>query len=463
MTRVPPALALLLALGLVGASAPSHGAGRRPYAGRAVAPVASFDGLTDPHAAIGRSARFLATLAHCQLLRPDGRGGTRGELARDVSWQGRALAVTLVDGARFQDGRTPVRASDVAASLARFAQLGDRSPWAGLVEALSVREVDPLRLVITPPRGTTEATLRALLARPELAVLRGGRPGDGAGCGPFRVTASDAASRRLEAFEGHPLGRPWLDTIVLKRVAAGEPEQSAFVFGDVDFAFGDGPRSRRLGRSVDAHSVTYFALPHPRFRGPEAVGLRQAVAAFARAERLGRYVEGRASAPSSPWPPSLAPSPRELSRPRSFPQLPALTIAYRADDHELGDLARALRDSLRQLATGTARVVPVDGLDAAQARSARSPEWDLALVRHEWGASTAAEAAAELAFTLGLTAPAPDQVLGGKARGWADRVVADAAAIPVLHVERPLLVRPGLAVEPAGQGLPDLAESWRPR
>lgn len=461
MSRAALLAGLALALSL--AAPPAGAAGRRLYAGRVVIPVGDFGGVGDPHQARGRDGRLFAALAHCHLLRPDDRGAFTGELARDTTWQGRSLTVTLVDGARFHDNRTVVHAGDVAASLKRIGQLGERSPWSAAVAALSLREIDPLRLVITAPRGTSEAELRALLARPEIAVLRGGRPGDGAGCGPFRPTGGDAATRRFEAFDGTPAGRPWLDAVIARRVADDDAEQSAFVFGDVDLAFGDGPRSRRIGRVVDDSRVTFFALPHPRFRGSEAVELRKAIGAFARAERLGRYVEGRATPASSPWPTGLASTAMELGRPAAFPQLPGLTIAFDADDRELGDLARALRDSLRQLAAGTARVVPVAGLDLAAARALKAPDWDLALVRHRWAAATPAQAALELAWALGLTPPGGEQALSGKLKAWADAVVRTAAAVPVLHVVRPVIVRPGVAFEPGAAGLPDLAETWRPR
>ena len=456
-------LAALALLASITVAPPADAAGRRVYAGRVIIPVSDFGGVADPHLAHGRDGRLFAALAHCHLLRPDDRGGVAGELARDATWQGRSLTLTLVDGARFHDNRTVIRAGDVVASLRRIAALGDRSPWSSAVAALGLREIDPLRLVITAPRGTSEAELRALLARPELAVLRGGRPGDGAGCGPFRPAGGDAVTRRFEAFDGNPAGRPWLDAVIARRVADDDAEQSAFVFGDIDLAFGDGPRSRRIGRAVDDSRVTFFALPHPRFRGSEAVELRKAIAAFARAERLGRYVEGRATAPSSPWPAGLAPTGTELGRPAAFPQLPGLTIAFDADDRELGDLARALRDSLRQLTAGTARVVPVSGLGLAAARALKSPDWDLALVRHRWAAATPAQAALELAWALGLAPPSAEQALSGKVKTWSDGVVRAATAVPVLHVVRPVIVRPGLALEPGAAGLPDLAETWRPR
>lgn len=459
MRRVAPILA---ALATLAASPGVDAAGRRVYAGRVTIPVTSFSGLSDPHAVTTRDGRLLATLAHCRLLRPDGAGFV-GELAREARWDGRTLTVTLVDGARFHDERHAIRAADVVASLSRLAKLGDASPWSAAVGALRVRATDPLHVVITAPRRASEAEVRALLSRPEVAILRDGRPGDGAGCGPFRPVGGDAVARRFTAFDGSPAGRPWLDAVVARRVADEEAEQSAFVFGDVDVAFGDGPRSRRVGRVVDDAQTTFFALPHPRFTGDAALGLRRAVSAFARAERLGRYVEGRAAPAAAPWPAGLAPTKRELGRPGSFPQLPGLVIAFDADDRELADLARALRDSLRQLTSGTARVVPVSGLRLATARGMRNPDWDLALVRHRWAASTPAQAALELAWGFGIAPPGADDALADRVRAWADRVVRDASVVPILHVTRPVMVRPGIALEPGRAGLPELAESWRPR
>lgn len=458
----PAALAVAFVVALALAATPladADGAGRRGYGGRVALPVADYAGLTDPHSASTRSQRLQASLVHCRLVRPDGPDRFRGELARDLTWRGRTLTVTLVDGARFHDGHA-ARATDVVASLRRLGQLDDRSPWAPLFAALVVREVDPLRLTIVAPRGAKETEVMALLARPEAAVLRGGRPG--AGCGPFRVASGDGGGRRLEPFEGHPEGRPWLDVVELKRVSPGEAEQAAFSFGDVDVTFEDAPRTRRAGTARDGGLSTFFAIPHPRLRGGPAGDVRRAVAALARGERLARYVEGRAASASAPWPPALAPSAREIGQPTRAERLPSVTVAYREGDRELGDLARALRDSLRRLTSGSARVIEVAGLDASAARGARDPSWDIAVVRHDWAAATVAQAAVELAFVHGVAPPSPEAALGGTVRSWADRVIGGADAVAILHLERPLLTRTPAMLGADGD-VPDLSTSWLPR
>lgn len=461
--RAPPLSAALAAVAGVAlmASGAAEGAGRRPYHGQVTLPVGGLLGATDPHAVRDPDDRVLASLVHARLLAPDGAGGVVPELADPPAPSGRGLLFTLVDGATFHDGSL-LRPADVVASLARAAQVADKAGLGALLAALTVTEVDG-KVLVTPPRGAAPAEVLALLARPEAAILEGGRPGAGRGAGPFRPAGDGARAWRLEAFAGAARGRPWLDAVQLERVADGEAERTAFAYGELDLSYQDSARGRRVGRLVPSGKVTYLAIPNPRYGGDAASDLRRAVAVLAARARLGRFVEARAVEGDGLWPPAIGPIEDAVPAPAAAPTLPALTIAYRADDRELGDLARALRDTLRPLVTGTARVLPVPGLDAAAARAARSPDWDFALVRHVWAATTPSQAALELATVVGLAPPDASSVLAGDVRRWAELTARRARAIPVLHCDAPLLVRPGLEVAPEAPGVPDLADGWRAR
>ncbi|MCB9733665.1 MAG: hypothetical protein H6745_13780 [Deltaproteobacteria bacterium] len=449
-------------LALLPGARPAEAAGRKPYHGVVTVPVGDLLGATDPHAARGPDDRVVASLVHARLVVPDGAGGVRPELAAELpTVTGRGLVFTLVDGATFHDG-SPVRAADVVLSLRRAGQAADKAGVGALFAALGVDESDG-RVVVTPPRGASTAEVLALLARPEAAILEGGRPGTDRGAGPFRPAGDGARAYRLDAFAGAARGRPFLDAVQLKRVADTEAERTAFAFGELDLSDEDSTRGRRVGRPVASGRVTWLAIPNPRFSGDGASDLRRAVAVLAARARLGRFVEARPLDGDGLWPRGVGPSDDAITPPTAPPALPALTIAYRADDRELGDLARALRDTLRPMVSGTARVVAVPGLDAAAARGAPRPDWDFALVRHVWAATTPAQAALELALTVGIAPPDAASVLAGDVRRWADLAVKRARAIPILHCDAPLLVRPGVNVAPEAPGVPDLADGWRSR
>jgi MarR-like DNA-binding transcriptional regulator SgrR of sgrS sRNA len=72
--------------------------------------------------------------------------------------------------------------------------------------------------------------LRALLARPEAAILARGQPG--VGCGAFKPGAATGERRVLVAWEGFAGGRPWMQEVRLILVAKARAE-AAFRFGEV--------------------------------------------------------------------------------------------------------------------------------------------------------------------------------------------------------------------------------------
>lgn len=475
MTRVRSVVAgvcAVVGIGLAGAAGAAHAGGRRPYGGTVEVPVRDFGAAIDPHLARGRDGRLVASLAHCHVFRLE-EGRVVPEAAQgNGSFANGVLTVTLQDGARFHDG-SPVMASDVVASWSRLGDLreADGGAIGGLAAAVRASEAGPRAVAFTGPRGVLLEELRALLARPEAAILKGGRPVLGGGCGAFRPRVPFEGDRRmLDAFVGHAEGRPWLGGVRLRRVPSAAAEEAAFRYGEVDIGFvaptlvPAGATQRPLGWS------TYFAVLRPRLRGIEVVGTRRAIAGLARDARLGRYVEGRAESAEGPWPAPLVPG---APGTRRYPAtsgaragaVDGFVIGYAPTGVSEGDaqeLARALRDTVRPLAGEAVRVVAVaGGLDAMTAARAAAPEWDAAIVRWDWGALTEAQAAWELAQALDLRGLAAADVLTGRVAGFAEAVASEVRALALVHVPNALWVGASVhGVQRAGV-LPDLANAWR--
>jgi MarR-like DNA-binding transcriptional regulator SgrR of sgrS sRNA len=427
-----------------------------------VLPVSDFLGVADPHQARGPSQRLAAQLAHCQLLGRDARGRVVRHLAGKWRWDGDALTLRLTAGARFHDG-TPITAGDAAASLARLQALQTTAPLGPLVGQLraTVPPAEPLTLVLTAPRGAKRQAVERLLARAEVAVLRGGQPGPGRGCGPYRPERVDGEQMLLRAFEGHPVGRPRLDALVLRRLARADEQVQQFTFRALDLCFEASHRLRRVPSLEVGARSTVFLVPAPALRGPAQRTRRRAIAAAATGAPLGRYVGWDVALARGPWPQGLAPSDALIPRGAPSLALERLVIAYPAGHPELESLAVVLRDRLAaELPAGTeARAVALPGLTFAAAAGAERAPWDLALVLHDWAATTRDEAAWEAAQLLGGGGLTPAAVLSGRIRGWAQRVIEGARLIAVVHVRRPVFHRPPLHLS-AAPGLPDLAEAW---
>lgn len=464
------AIAALLAVlgGLV------TGGGRRPYGGAVELAVRDAGALVDPHVASDRGGRLLAALGHCHVFRPvlatDGaaRIDIVPELAQGLgSFNDGTLMVTLADGARFHDGAA-VTPADVVASWKRLATVG---PLKGLAAQVRVSEVGPRAVAFAFGRGAAVDEAMALLARPEAAILHGGRAAPGAGCGPFMVTSEGGGRIVLQAFAGHPEGRPWLAEVHVKvRADADAALPTAFRYGEVDLAWEPVPGAPAATTALGGGWASWVAIVRPGLRGADRLPLRRRMMALMRDARLARYVEGRALAAGSLWPDALSPAagaalPVDASPVAAGAESPltGLVIAYPDGDDELAELARALRDALRALANDNARVVAVARLGAASAAAQSDPIWDLAVVRHEWSALTRDEAALELADVFGLGPPAASEVLSGQTRRWAEAAVARLEVLPLVHAPRGALVKGQLRGVDAPAGVPGLGDGWRPR
>jgi len=469
-------LARLSLAALVGAvllaAAPAWAAGRRAYGGSLRVPVGDFLGVRDPHAARTPSQRLAASLAHGRLLRDRG-AGFAGALAQGPGTFARGtLSLRLRPTARFHDGAR-VRSSDVVASLRRATHRGPLGP---LVAALRVEAGVPGEVRVRGPRGARAGVLRALLARPELAILEGGCPGLGRGCGPFRPDQPQGKSLDLLAYDAFSLGRPWLDRVRLVQVSDAHAQVSGLRFGALDLAWAPSVAYRGVDTRDLGSWRTVFLVPAARWRGAGARGLRRRLARLAAARSLAPYVPWKVAPGTTLLPPGLgggearSPKGAAVTSPGSV-----LTLAFPAGDPVLASLARVLRDRAASGLGREARVVPVEGLDdagAAAPAAGESAAWDFALVTVDWAATHPALARWELAarFAAGPGAPlwlsgrasgaqgaGPSlarAVLRGRGRRWLAAATASQGVVPVLHARRRAFARRGTALAVRGGASP---------
>lgn len=456
------AFALLLSLAAGGGLA--TGAGRAPSGGSPRVAVGRADASADPHAARTADARWLAASLHCGLFRLDARGRSVPDLARDAGRvEGHRLLVEIADGAVFHSGRT-IAASDVVKSLERLARLDDTAGAGPEAAVLRPEALGPTSLAIGYPKGVSVQAVRRLLGRPEAAVLEGGAPGPGRGCGAFRVRATSDRTLVLEAHDGHPRGRPAADGVVFVPFGAARDQATAFAFGEVDVS----PRSRSRGRAGvslgEPAEETLFAVPHPRWRGEAGEALRRAVLALAAQARLGRHVDA-VSETAVAFAPGLSAS--TPPAPRPLPRLASLVVAFPDGDEELGEVARALRDALGPLSAAPARAVPVTirspGSGLAGTVREADPPWDLLVSTHAWASTADGDRALELAIAFGLEPPRAAAALAGTTGDFAKEVSRRALVLPLLHLRRPVVHGPDWDVGALEGGTPDLAETWRAR
>ncbi|MCC6624045.1 MAG: hypothetical protein IT385_22500 [Deltaproteobacteria bacterium] len=450
------------------ASALALGGARRPYGGAIDVVVPDAGAALDPHLALDRPGRLLASLVHGRLFRPVVVGDRLDVVPELAAGPGAAsegaLTITLHEGARCHDGQllTP---ADVVATWARLAQVG---PLRAMAAGVRVAEAGPRAVTFTFPRGLSADELMMLLARPEAAMLRGGRAASTAGCGAFRPTsvAPDASGRlALEAFAGHAEGRPWIDRIRV-RVDARVELATAFRYGESDVAWEPVVGASPSATVLPGGWTSFLVVPRPALRAPAQRDLRRRIAQLAGDARLQRYVEGRGASAVTPWPDALAPMPTSPLPPApSAAAVSGLVIAYPDGDAELAELARALRDALRSVSNDNARVVGVARLSLSSAAAEREPLWDLAVVRHGWASLTREQAAFELADALGQafgSVGAGADALAGGARRWAEGIAARLDVIGLVHVPRGTLVAAGLRGVGAAAATPGLVDAYRP-
>jgi len=465
------ALLIGLTLSFVSFGQETDAAGRRPYGGQLTIPLRHAGGIWSPHQkAVDVSGRMGAELAHCRLLRVGSRDQLVGELAE--SWTFKAskksatLEVNLRRGGTFHNGE-PILARHVENSFKRYKGLGGAEWLKELLREISVRKRDPRTLRFTAPtrRGghqITEKRLTDLLARPELAILHINR-NRVSGCGPYRP---DGASLLLKAFDGHPLGRPWIDRVRVKRFSNPSEEETLFVYRTLDVSFiASHKYVDASSEAIKAYS-TLFLLPAPYLRGNNQVELRRKIFHLMRRYPLAGRVKrhGNASTADGIWPRPLS-TLGKPPKPRSGVLSGDLEIAYPKGDEELRKIAALVRDVMKtSFQVESVSSPPISGLSLEKAVQTDRPGWDFALVLLHWSAHTPEQAIFEAKVKLGLkeSLSAKDFFEGARVQGRASVWNRRLPAIPLLHIERKIHHWGDVVFAPSVE-TPHVSDSWKRR
>ncbi len=220
------------------------------------APVTLDPALAQTHAEVVCAELLFDTLYD---LGPDGAVRPRLATALPEIVEGKAR-IPLREGVLFADG-TPVLPADVAASIERLR--GGPSRW--ISASISSVRVDGSTIELALKAATPE--LATLLALPQAAITKGGKPPGGAtrpddrvvGTGPFVVDSFEGRSRRilLRANEMHFAGRPYVDSLVLRWYDTADAEARQFEKGDAQ---------------LSARGPAAFAGAQPKYRAADLEG-----------------------------------------------------------------------------------------------------------------------------------------------------------------------------------------------
>ncbi len=244
---------LVAAVALVG---DAHGEGRPRYDGNVEATLLGGPASLDPLAARSHAEITLAGLVFDTLYRVAGSGTVVPHVAAALpvlDERQTTVRIAIRRGIRMHDG-SELTAQDVAASLERART---QARWL-TASILAVRgDGDAVLLSLRAP--TPELAL--LLAQPQLAITKAGRPpGERpVGSGPYSVERLDRLRRRivLRAFDQHFAGRPYVDQLALVWYETPDGEARRF----------------QTGRSqVSARGAAAFVGGQPRFRSEDVEG-----------------------------------------------------------------------------------------------------------------------------------------------------------------------------------------------
>ena len=293
-------------------SASAHAEGRPLYGGSAQVALPGAPARIDPLSPL-LSDEELALLVFDTPFRLDESGTPRPALALALEQTATRARLKLRSEVRFHDG-TPVKASDLAASLERA--LADPAGWTlAPIRAVHAVGDDLVELELT--RAAPDLPL--LLATPAAAVSPAGSR-RAVGTGPFAVesmSAGDAPQVRLVANANDFAGRPYLDAITLRTYSSRVDEAQSFEAGALDLARHGSSGARRPQLVVDGPQsiVGYLALGRA-LTDERAAQLGQLLDGAIDRERLRRLVRepARTLPPRHPVAPSArSPAPLALT------------------------------------------------------------------------------------------------------------------------------------------------------
>jgi ABC-type transport system substrate-binding protein len=245
-------LALIAAVALAG---DAHGEGRPRYGGSVEATLLGAPATLDPIAARTHAEVTTVGLVFDTLYRV-GPGGVVPHVAAAppvLDEKQTTVHIAIRRGIRMHDG-SELTAQDVAASLER-ARMQARWVFSPVIAVKG--DTDAVVLSLRAP----VAELALLLAQPQLAITKAGKPpGDRAiGSGPFMIDGLDRTRRRLvlRAFDDHFAGRPYIDQLMLSWYDTPDGEARRF----------------QTGKShISARGAAAFAGGQPTFRTDDIEG-----------------------------------------------------------------------------------------------------------------------------------------------------------------------------------------------
>ncbi|HZS39081.1 MAG TPA: ABC transporter substrate-binding protein [Polyangia bacterium] len=241
--RAALALSLASFASLASYAPRAHAETRAAYGGQALGALASSAVDLDP-LSLNPGDGEIAALLFDSPFRVDPLGRLRPQLALalDVDRATPLRArLRLRPDVRFHDG-TPLRAKDVAASLARALQSPAGWMLAPIRAARAVAD-DVVEIDLARPAPD----LALLLSTPAALVTPGGAHRS-IGSGPFRLDAVDNGQVRLSAHAACFAGRPYLDGLTLRAYGSRPEEAGAWDVGALHVA-------RHLGAGVDRAAV----------------------------------------------------------------------------------------------------------------------------------------------------------------------------------------------------------------
>jgi peptide/nickel transport system substrate-binding protein len=245
--------ALAVALALV---TDAHGEGRPRYGGSVEATLLGAPATLDPIAARTHADTTVVGLVFDTLYRI-GPGGVVvphvAAAAPVLDEKQQTVHIAIRRGIRMHDG-SELTAQDVAASLER-ARTQARWIAAPLIGVKS--DGDGVELSLRAPL----ADLTTLLALPQLAITKGGKPAGERpiGSGPYSVDSFDRVKHKLalRAFDEHFAGRPYVDQLALTWYDTPDGEARRFETGK---------------SQVSARGAAAFAGGQPAFRTEDVEG-----------------------------------------------------------------------------------------------------------------------------------------------------------------------------------------------
>lgn len=232
--------------------------------------------FVNPVLAVSDTDNDLVTLLYSGLMRIDSTGKLIYDLAEShsVSDDGLTYTFVLKDDAVFHDGR-PVTASDVVFTIEKIKTDIIKSPQRGNWDSINVEAIGENQVIYTLPNPFPAFLLNTTLGILPSHIWQGvadeefpftERNINPIGSGPFKISkinknsAGIAESYELTSFSNFTLGKPYIETILLKFYKSEVSLVEAIRNGEITNAGGISPQIA-IGLTNTNYSITSFPLP----------------------------------------------------------------------------------------------------------------------------------------------------------------------------------------------------------